>query len=317
MTAGRGEAKEACGLYSPSGGIRPEAPVLIPSAAALAAAALAQFHSAAVAGAGLLSVAVVMAFAYGCLTGLLSRWAVRASQARAPSFAAAMAFLGGAAGFWLSFCAYAGRLRGPGGGEGAGVPLLFGGGLETALRLAARPVEAAGLVLNAGASPWSFMGVDLEGAGALAAWALQWMAFSAALALAVGEAASRPYSEEAGVWLEPGRPGRMLFSFPEGSRSPSPEFLAGLRKGDLGHFLSAPPPEKGQACLGLVLFLHPEAPLAAAAVTLRRSPRRLSGGKALAKYVLAPRPVAEAIAARLGPRRRPGARCRERLSGNP
>lgn len=288
--------------------------MLIPLAAALGASALAPAYAAVEARLGLVFAGVALAFAYGLCSGALSAWAVEASHARSPGLAAALSALGGAAGFWLAFSAWAGILYGRGAGatppEGALAAL--GEGLGQALRLAARPGEAAGLVLGAETSPWRFMGLEATGSYAATAWAVQWAAFSAGVCLVAARRASRPYSEEGEVWLEPLRLGMRRFAVP-GPASGAAEALGErFRRGDLGYFLEAPEARPGEAFLELSLLARDRAPGAVATVTLSGAGVPFRRRVGLARNVAAPRDVAERIAAR-APQPEPGRGGGERL----
>jgi hypothetical protein len=188
----------------PSGGFRVEALVLVPGASALASALLAPLFAAAASRAGLAPVCLGLAWAYGLASGVLSVWAVRASRARAPGLAAALSSLGGAWGFYLSLAGWAG-ICAAGAPEG-GLREAFALAAQGALRLGRDPAGLARIALGGSCSPWIFMGIEIRGHAALAALALEWLAFTAGIWLPARRLASRPYSEGAGVWLSRARP---------------------------------------------------------------------------------------------------------------
>ncbi|MDR1040040.1 MAG: hypothetical protein LBR80_07725 [Deltaproteobacteria bacterium] len=279
-------------LYAPSGGFRIEALFLIPLAGVAAAAALSPLFAASVAISPLVFANIVLSLAYGLAAGLLSCWAVSASHARCPVLAAALSALGCAVGFWLAFVGWVGTLY--------GLEAQVSRFLETAsaaaggsVDLAVRPDAAVGLALDADASPWIFMGQPVTGSWALAVWVLQWLAFTAGACLPAFRRASRPFSEEAGVWLERLRPATMRLALPDGASEPQPELIEAIRGGDLGDLLKAPRAAVGQASLEFSFLSRDEAPLAAATVRFIPAKGSKARGKVIVKDALVPREFSE------------------------
>ncbi|MDR1313624.1 MAG: hypothetical protein LBQ12_07990 [Deltaproteobacteria bacterium] len=285
-------------LYAPSGGFRIEALFLVPISAAFAAALLSPLYAALAAFLPLVSANVALGFFYGGAAGILSGWSVTASHARSPVLAAALAALGGSAGFYLSLCGWAGALYGPSAVPEAGLREAVSVAASSFVTIAARPSSLSAMAFSGAPAPWVFMGLSPGSGWTLAVWFLQWLAFSAGICLAAARLACRPYSEDGSAWLEKARPRIRGFRLPYGADRPSGDLAQALRAGDPSYFLTAARAPVGDASLKIIILLHEKAPLAA--FTVKFNPRRGSGARksTLVKNSLAPKRIAEAIAAR-------------------
>ncbi|MDR1080617.1 MAG: hypothetical protein LBQ79_06580 [Deltaproteobacteria bacterium] len=297
---GAGTAPEAptSKLFRPSGGFRIEAVFLVPGAACAAAALLFPVYSAEAALVPLVFVNVLAAAAYGAAAGILSGWSVTASHARSPFLAAALAALGGSAGFFLSLAGWTGALFGPGADGEAGFLGMADAALRSASRIAADPSELVSLAFSGAPANWIFMGLAPSGVWAAAVWALQWIAFAAGICVPAAALASRPYSEEGGVWLAGVRGSAGRFALPDGAAFPPEALVQDVRSGNLEYFMAARIAPVGVACLELRILMHEKAPNAAGTVKVLPPKGRSAGGATIVKNVLFPREEAERIAGR-------------------
>lgn len=325
-------------VYSPSGGFRIEALFLIPGAACASSAFLSPLYAAEAALVPLVFVNVLAALAYGVATGVLSGWSVTAAHVRSPFLAAALTVAGGTAGFLMSLAGWVGAL--PGGGpplSDAGFAGAAVAAFASAPSLAADPGGLVTLAFAGVRPPWSFMGMAPSGAWLAVVWALQWLAFAAGVSVPALALASRPYSDEGGVWLERARHGARRFALPEGAGGADViEGIAGvagtagseeragtdrtagthgaeseegaavrlekLRKdaagGNLEYFLSCPLSANEESCLELRILSHEKAPLSAVSVRFVPAKGKPGSVPTIVKNVLVSSETAKRIAER-------------------